>query len=169
MKLRRTASPLLLIIWALIAPSTVLAENTQSELKLENASLSEETKKEVLASVHQMWDDACSANVGGMFETAPDDHTYVMAGFPLWSKAQALELYEAAFEKVSVQTIDTDKEQVTLLSDSVALYVADMSYTQYDANGQPLESGPYAITLVLKKKNGVWQNIHTHQSFPSEH
>ncbi|GDY25901.1 hypothetical protein AHAT_17910 [Agarivorans sp. Toyoura001] len=126
-----------------------------------------DSKSEVLTAVHEMWDHASNADVDAMFSKAPDNHTYVMAGHPLWSKQETLGLYGLAFDGVVKQHLKTHKEQVTLLSDTVALYVADMHYSQFDVNGPPLESGPYVITVVLKKVNGHWLNMHSHQSFPA--
>ncbi|KXI24568.1 nuclear transport factor 2 family protein [Photobacterium sanguinicancri] len=123
---------------------------------------------EVLETVHSMWDNARTANLAGMFAAAPADHTYIMAGFSLWSREEAITFYEAAFEGVARQDITNLREKVTMTSDTSALYMADATYTQYDTKGNKLEAGPYAITVVLEKRDGQWMNIHTHQSFPPQ-
>ncbi|GLP96183.1 nuclear transport factor 2 family protein [Paraferrimonas sedimenticola] len=132
------------------------------------AAMANDAETEVLKTVHGMWDQARAANLDGMFAGAPSEHTYVMGGIPLWSKQETLELYQVAFDGVARQDIQASREKVTMLADDVAVYMADMSYAQFDANGNKLEQGPYAITVILKKRDGQWLNMHTHQSFPAQ-
>ncbi|MEZ9950837.1 nuclear transport factor 2 family protein [Vibrio breoganii] len=153
MKNSKTILSLMLLCSSAGLSSTVFADNTHQQT-------------EVLFAVSENWQQARIANLDGMFATAPETHTYIMGGTALWSRAEIVALYQAAFEGVVKQDINMHKEVVTMLSENSAVYVADATYTQYDKQGNQLESGPYAITVVLEKRDGEWLNIHTHQSFP---
>ncbi|GEM79836.1 nuclear transport factor 2 family protein [Vibrio superstes] len=132
------------------------------------SSLANEAKQQVLDTAHTMWDNARNAQLVRMWDNAPTDHTYFVAGLPLWSKQDTLGTFTAMFEGVTRQDIETVREEVTMLSDSAAVYTADMTYTQYDAQGNVLvPTSPYAMTIVFVLRDGQWMNLHSHQSFPS--
>nr|WP_169732700.1 nuclear transport factor 2 family protein [Shewanella waksmanii] len=95
------------------------------------------------------------------------DHTYFVTGLPLWSKQDTLDTFVAMFEGVASQDIEVVREEVTMLSDTAALYTAEMTYTQYDADSNVLvPTSPYAMTIVFVLRDGKWMNRHSHQSFP---
>ncbi|GEM79831.1 nuclear transport factor 2 family protein [Vibrio superstes] len=132
------------------------------------AAVTNDDRAEALKTVHTVWDNARAANLDGMFAAAPAEHSYIMGGFSLWSRVEATDFYKAAFEGVARQDITNLREKVTMTSATSAFYMADATYTQYDAKGNKLQGGPYAITVVLEKRDGQWINIHTHQSFPPQ-
>lgn len=130
-------------------------------------ALADNTSQQVLDTAHNMWEHARDAQLERMWENAPTDHTYFVAGLPLWSKQETLETFIAMFEGVASQDIEVVREEVTMLSDSAALYTADMTYTQYDADNNVLvPTSPYSMTIVFVLRDGKWMNLHSHQSFP---
>ncbi|MEZ9233012.1 nuclear transport factor 2 family protein [Vibrio amylolyticus] len=134
-----------------------------------SAAETKSIEKEVLTTTNVMWEEARNANLAGMFANTPAEMTYVMAGYPSWSKAEMTAMMGAAFDGVSRQDIIIKKEQITVLSDDSALYVADSAYVQYDDAGNVMPSGgDYVISIILQKRDGQWFNIHTHQSFPMQ-
>ncbi|MPW28258.1 hypothetical protein F9L16_04495 [Agarivorans sp. B2Z047] len=124
-------------------------------------------KQQVFDTAHNMWEHARNAQLERMWENAPTDHTYFVAGLPLWSKQETLDTFTAMFEGVVSQDIEVVREEVTMLSETAALYTADMTYTQYDADNNLLvPTSPYSMTIVFVLRDGKWMNLHSHQSFP---
>lgn len=157
MKISKILSIFSLVIASFTFASSVSATDVKS------------VEKEVLTTTNVMWEEARKANLAGMFANTPEEMTYVMAGYPSWSKAEMTAMMGAAFDGVSRQDIIIKKEQVTVLAGDSALYVADSAYVQYDDAGKVMPSGgDYVISIILQKRDGKWFNIHTHQSFPMQ-
>ena len=68
--------------------------------------------------------------------------------------------------RVARQELDWERETVTVLSPTAALYVAKGVYRQYDREDQLLIESPHAVSIVMVLGEGQWRIRHLHQSFP---
>ncbi len=122
----------------------------------------------VLAEASRNWDAARNADLDGML--APllptDKGAYLLQGHVFWSRAETVADFQVAFQGVARQDIEWEREAVTVLSPSSALYVAAGVYRQYDTAGELLLESPHAVSLVYVLVGDRWRIRHLHQSFP---
>ncbi len=96
---------------------------------------------------------------------ATDKGAYALQSEVWWSREDVVAFYNDAFEGVARQELDWERETLTVLSPTSALYVAKGVYRQYDSEDQLLIESPHAVSIVMVLVEGQWRIRHLHQSF----
>jgi ketosteroid isomerase-like protein len=126
-----------------------------------------EVEREILAVQAAMRDAAQSLDADRLF-------TYVMEtdippiiedGRVLPTRAEARRSTARALEGLSRIAYDYDREDVTMLSPTVALWVGDGMARATLADGREI-SAPFAETMVLVRGDDGWKVLHAHRSAP---
>ncbi|GGZ71821.1 nuclear transport factor 2 family protein [Algibacter mikhailovii] len=122
----------------------------------------------VLAAAHESWENARKADLDAML--APmiptNKGAYGMQGEMLWTTEAVAESYAAGFVGVAKQDIEMEREEITVLSSTSALYAGYGLFRQYDSAGELLIESPQAISIVYVLEGNAWKIRHMHQSFP---
>ena len=156
MKILHCVAALCLLLGGL---SIQAEESTSVDLAIEEAVLAEATRN---------WEAARAADLSAMLEPllSTDKGAYVAQSEVWWSREDTVAFYDAAFEGVARQDIEWERETVTVLSPTSALYVGKGIYRQYDSSNQMLVESPHAVSMVFVLIDGRWRMRHLHQSFP---
>ena len=82
------------------------------------------------------------------------------------TRALALATTANAFRGLSTASYDYTREQISVLSPTVALWVGEGTARAVLTDGRELVA-PFAETLVLVLRDGEWKILHAHRSAPN--
>ena len=103
-----------------------------------------------------------------------DGNTTVINGKVFWTMQEFLEMVRPNYERFLQDSLETDfeiiRQDIHVLSKSVAFSVAHVKQNLRDKNGNPLLKGAEQVVTTLYVKPGdEWKVLNTHQSdAPSE-
>ncbi len=122
----------------------------------------------VLEAAARNWEAAIAVDLPAMMAPilATEKGAYSAQSEVWWSRDDTVAFFNVAFEGVARQELDWERETVTVLSPTAALYVAKGVYRQYDREDQLLIESPHAVSIVMVLAEGQWRIRHLHQSFP---
>ena len=150
---------LLAIAWASLPAAAISSQPAKGIAAIEQA---------VLAEAGRNWDAAQEADVTAMMAPllSTEKGAYVAQSEVWWTRDDTVAFYAVAFENVARQELDWERETVTVLSPTAALYLGKGVYRQYDRENQLLIESPHAVTIIFVLVDGHWRIRHLHQSFP---
>jgi ketosteroid isomerase-like protein len=95
-----------------------------------------------------------------------DQCSIIQDGLLFPSRARALEVVKAGFERVEKMERLFDQPRVTVLSADTALLTASGRSAVSLPGGQQFDS-PFAVSLVYVLRDGQWKLLHGHYSSPN--
>lgn len=126
-----------------------------------------EAERAIRAVHAEMRAAAEAGDVAGLFGYVLDTDTppIIENGRVLPTRAEAQRSTAEALRGLESVSYDYDREAITLLAPTVALWVADGTAAATLPDGRQI-AAPFAETMVLVRREDGWKVLHAHRSAP---
>ena len=149
-------------LWGLLLLGVVIVASVGLS---ENHSVPAEPEKAVLARLEEIQKAAQALDPDKVFSFVleNDKGALVQNGRLFLTRAEALESTRQGFQRLEKVQYILDRQNVTLLSPTVALAVGEGLSFATTTDGRSF-TNPFTQSVVLVLTNGEWKVFHTHRS-----
>ena len=149
----------------LLAAGLSLSLLAGSGLAQSPGSGTSETEKAVLAAMAKIEQAAESLQASSLSDLVLPQATVIQNGNLFLSRDEFQQAIEAAYKNLEKQEINFRRQQVTMVSPTVALLTAEADGKSTLTGGTTV-SGTSAWTVLFVLTDGQWKVLHAHTSVP---